>query len=176
MSKIELTEEETKLFDSAQSCNIENNFEDNQKSLNSSLQLTELLIARKAIPINRLKYFTHSEFQHGGIKMSRKEVFESNGTKGKAIFKHPHFIKYLIYFINGANVSNDIYEVSKASIENTSFQDDAISNIFAYLKFTKSIPKDKANRNNFANEIFKLVVDLGFEPDLCINIRKKIMT
>lgn len=176
MSKIDLSEEENKLFDSVQNCNVRNSYEENQISLEASLQLTELLLERKAIPLNRLKFFIDRKYQHGRSKLSRKEVFESNGTKGKAILKHPHFIKYLDYFVNGANVSQDIYDVAEASIESNQSQDDSILKIIEYIKLKGYISKDRTKRNKFADELFKLVVDLGFDTDSCFYIRKAIMS
>lgn len=175
MSKIQLTEEEQILFGLALNCNSNNDFEENQKSLDALQTLTELLLSRKAIPENRLKYFIDRDFHHGRTKFSRKEVFESNGTKSKKIFRHPNFIHYLEYFINGANVSQDAYEVAESIFESNRFQDEAIQKIYEYLKLRGYIPKERYSRNKFADEVFKLAVDLGFEPSYCSMIRKKIM-
>jgi hypothetical protein len=175
MSKIQLTEEEQILFGLALNCNPNNDYEENQKSLDALQTLTELLLSRKAIPENRLKYFIDRDFQHGRTKFSRKEVFESNGTKGKNILRHPNFIKYLEYFINGANVPEDVYKVAVSDLESNSFQDEAIQKIYEYLKLRVYIPKERYSRNNFADEVFKLAVDIGFEPSYCSLIRKKII-
>lgn len=175
MSKIKLTEEEKVLYDSAQNCNIHNSYVENQTALKSSRLLTKLLLERIAIPENRLKYFTDRAYQFGRVKRSRKEIFESNGTKGESIFEHPHFLKYLTFFIEGANVSQDIYEFAKTIKETNQFQDEAISEIFEYIKQRNYVPKELKAQNKFADEIFKLVVDLGFEPDFCIIIRKKLI-
>ncbi|SHG06886.1 hypothetical protein SAMN05444274_1334 [Mariniphaga anaerophila] len=175
MNQIELTEKEKSLHELALKCNFKNDFEENQKSLDALLDLTESLIAREAIPKNRLKYFLDRDFQHGRTKLSRKEVFESNGTKGKQIFRHPNFIKYVDYFINGANVPSDLYDVAKSIFESNNYQDDAIEKIFDYLKLRNYISKERYERNKFADEIFKLSVDLGFDSQNCIYIRKRIM-
>src|ERR1700730_11360493 len=61
----------------------------------ASQKLMESLIARKAIPEVRTKFFTDPEFNIGGRGRSRANIFEKNGTRGGAIFRHPHFLKYL---------------------------------------------------------------------------------
>ena len=175
MSKIKLTEKEQEQFDLALKCSLDRDYEENQKSLDSLQALTESIIARDAISRNRLKYFIDRDFQHGGTKMSRKEVFESNGTKGKKIFRHPNFINYLDYFINGAKVPPNVYEVAKSIVDSHSFQDEAIQKLYDYLKLSGLIPKDKNSKNKFADEIFKLAVDLGFDSSDCKFIRTKIM-
>lgn len=65
--------------------------------------LTDSLFERKAIPDVRLRLFADPDYAETG-KKSRQEVFESNGTSGSDIFRHPHFIKYLRHFINGPNL------------------------------------------------------------------------
>jgi hypothetical protein len=175
MSKIELTEKEEKQFDLALKCSPSRDYEENQKSLDALQELTESIIAREAIPKNRLKYFIDRDYQHSGTKLSRKEVFESNGTKGKKIFRHPHFIKYIDYFINGAKVTPNVYEFAKSIFVSHSFQDEAIQELYDYLKSNRLIPTDKNSKNNFADEIFKLAVDLGFDSNYCKFIRTKIL-
>jgi hypothetical protein len=45
-----------------------------------ALALMKSLIARKAIPEVRTKYFTDADFDVGGGGRSRAEIFEKNGT------------------------------------------------------------------------------------------------
>ena len=74
----------------------------------ASAHLTHMLLERRAIPEVRLRYFTDSEFNIGGRGKSRKEVFVSNGCRGEDILRHPHFLKYLRYFILGPNLPHDV--------------------------------------------------------------------
>jgi hypothetical protein len=63
--------------------------------------LTISLLTRGAIPQIRWEYFTKPKYNAGPGKKSRQQVFESNGTCGEEILRHPHFLKYLEYFIFG---------------------------------------------------------------------------
>lgn len=62
------------------------------------------LIARKAIPEARVRFFNDPEYNIGGHGRSRREVFEKNGTRGEEIFRHPNFLKHLHYFLLGARL------------------------------------------------------------------------
>ena len=65
----------------------------------AAFKLMKSLLARHAIPEVRIHTFT-KPFP-GGRGKSHKDVFEKNGCRGEAIFKHPHFVAYLKYFIDG---------------------------------------------------------------------------
>ena len=175
MRTIELTAEETELYKCVQNINKSNDFDENQESLEASRTLMKKLLEREAIPVRRKQFFTDSEFQTAKTKMPRIEVFVSNGTKGEAIFRHPHFIKYLDFFINGASVPEKLEHAAEKFIENNVYQDDAFEKLLDYVKSNKLIPKNKSEKNRFADEIFKLTVDLEFELDYCFQIRKAIM-
>lgn len=71
-------------------------------------ELAERLLERKAISDTRLRYFTDPECNPGGRGKSRKDVFEKNGTRGDEILRHPHFLKYLEYFLYGPNLPSEI--------------------------------------------------------------------
>ncbi|MFZ1007506.1 MAG: hypothetical protein WAN65_11750 [Candidatus Sulfotelmatobacter sp.] len=57
----------------------------------ASLGLMKSLVARKAIPEVRTKYFTDPDFNIGGRGSSRADIFETHGTHGEAIFRHATF-------------------------------------------------------------------------------------
>lgn len=78
----------------------------------AALTLMRSLIARKAIPEVRTKYFTDSDFNVGGRGRSRADIFEKNGTRGEAIFRHPHFLKYLHYFLYGPDLPPQLIAAS----------------------------------------------------------------
>jgi hypothetical protein len=58
------------------------------------------LIKRNVIPEVRLRLFCDPDYAEKG-KKSPKQIFEANGTSGNDIYRHPHFKKYLHYFITG---------------------------------------------------------------------------
>lgn len=174
MDKIELTIEEEKLFQEVLSLNFDEDYDVRISKLESARKLTESLLDRKAIPERRIKYFTDKEFQTGRKHKSRKEIFESNGTSGTDIFRHPHFIKHLTYFIEGANLNQELKSKIQRIVSNNHYQDDAITKIITFLKSDGAIPTDKSRREDFVDEVFKLIVDLEIESSYCHQLRNKI--
>ena len=61
--------------------------------------LVKSLYTRGVIPEVRVRDFT--EPFPGGHGKSHQDVFVKNGCLGDAIFQHPHFVKYLRYFMDG---------------------------------------------------------------------------
>ncbi len=65
--------------------------------------LIKSLLDRNAVPQVRLRLFCDPDYAETGNKCPQ-QVFESNGTSGNAIFRHPHFIPYLRHFIHGPDL------------------------------------------------------------------------
>lgn len=104
VAPVQLTPEETALRKE-----IEEEFSSRQPySGKSAHQLMKRLHARGAIPQARLRTF--SEPFPGGRGKSHYDVFVSNGCTGDAIFEHPHFVKYLKYFIDGPSLPANTIE------------------------------------------------------------------
>ena len=70
--------------------------------------LMRSLIARKGIPEVRARFFNDANYNVGGRGRSRRETFEKNGTRGEDIFRHPHFLVYLRYFLLGADLPDAV--------------------------------------------------------------------
>jgi hypothetical protein len=75
----------------------------------AAAKLTESILSRKVVPEIRRRYFTDPELNIG-TKKSRKQVFEQNGTRSRAIIEHPHFLKFLQYFIFGPELPESVIE------------------------------------------------------------------
>lgn len=100
---IELTEDEQALFQRLST------------DLDAPVPLMRSLRDRDAIPAIRLRYFTDPEL-NVGRSYSHKEQFERNGTRGEAILAHPHFVKYLRYFILGPDLPRPAIEAFHAKV------------------------------------------------------------
>ncbi len=75
--------------------------------------LAESLFERGAVPDVRIAYFTDPDFNPGGRGKSREEIFERNGASGDEILGHPHFLKYLGYFVCGPELPSAVIDASK---------------------------------------------------------------
>jgi hypothetical protein len=70
------------------------------RSCDAAKPLALSLLRRDAIPAIRWAYFVEPKYNVGS-KRSRVEIFEGNGTRGKEILDHGHFLEHLEYFIHG---------------------------------------------------------------------------
>ena len=107
---VQLTEEEKLLLEQIDfnpSSEIHN--ADYWRAVGDAVQkLMEFLLQRKAIPEVRGRVFTDPKFNIGGRGRSRAQIFEKNGRRGNAIFRHPHFLKHLHYFLFGPDLPADV--------------------------------------------------------------------
>jgi hypothetical protein len=139
----------------------------------AALGLMKSLIARKAIPDVRSKYFTDSEFNVGGRGRSRAEVFEKNGTSGEAIFRHPHFLTYLHYFLYGPDLPPPVTEAFREKIADMGLI--TSSDIVPLGAFARQLTRDHRLRGGDpAEEFFKLALDCGLELYEAQSIRESV--
>lgn len=170
MQRIELTPDEQEFYE-----RISNDPE--KDDLPFAGLLYEKLREREAIPIERLKYFYTDEYNIGARGKSRYDVFERNNTRGKEIYVHPHFIKYLEYFINGPDLPQNLKREIDYIFSTTTYHDDALEEVFSHLKSRKLIPKDLSERERFSEEIFKAANEMtnGESFAYCELIRERII-
>ncbi len=138
--------------------------------------LTFSLLKRKVIPEVRIAYFNKPEYNLGRGKASRKDVFVRNGRKDYTeIFSHPHFFKYLKYFIMGANLPNELKVRIRETFEDERYPDYGVDAVYKLLKKSKAIPRDREDRKDFAEEKFKHIIDIGCNLSDAIILRKKFL-
>jgi hypothetical protein len=83
----------------------------------SSLKLLQSLLKRAAIPSPRWEWFTDAKTNIGGRGKSREEQFEKNGVSGEDIARHPHFLEYLRYFLEGPNLPDSMIQTFATKVE-----------------------------------------------------------
>ncbi len=177
IGKLELTQQENDLLQNIKSFTIDLNEEHNKRllKLENCFLLTQSLIERKALPEHRISYFISAEYRLSDTRSSRMEVFESNGTSGEAIFRHPHFLKYLKYFIYGADLPVAFKQQVKIIKEETFYHSDFVEQATPIIRIYYNANINKANRKAFAEEIFKLSLDLGLDLTHSAQLRNKVM-
>lgn len=97
--RLQLTPEEQQLYDGLQ---VEPHDHETWVEVGRRMvPLMRSLAAKGAIPEARARYFLDADFNPGDTR-SRRDVFVGNGCRtDKEIFGHPHFLKYLRYFVEG---------------------------------------------------------------------------
>jgi hypothetical protein len=168
---IELTEGEMEL--SAQIKFRSTRHDELRASIMPMVALSESLLKRGAIPEVRLLYFTDPERNPGGRGKSRQQIFENNGTSDAEIFAHPHFMKYLEYFVCGPDLPAGV--IAK-------FKDAAsFSGYLTGGDVNDLVPEARAvvhsaglNPHDAADEFYKLVLECGAVPSSAESIRKLV--
>jgi len=123
--------------------------------------LVTSLLDRKAVPEIRLRLFCDPDYAETGNK-SRQQVFESNGTSGNEIFRHPHFIPYLRYFINGPDLPKPAIE-GLCKILNDDVGTSGMV-MDQYRKHARTCVRQYGlDPGKAAEEFFRLGVEIGME-------------
>lgn len=149
------------------------NHDELRASLAPMAALFELLLNRSAITEVRLRYFTDPERNPGGRGRSRQNTFEKNGTSGREILKHPHFLQYLEYFLFGPDLPPSVISEFKETA--------AFSGYLTAGDINDLVPGARAtvrlarlNPHKAADEFHKLVLECGAAPSSAEIIRNSV--
>ncbi len=128
----------------------------------AALELMKSLIARNAIPEGRMKYSTDPAFNIGGRGRSRAGIFEKNGTRGEAIFRHAHFLRYLHYFVYGPNLPENVLTAFAHRLADIGFVPS--SDLVPLGRFARQLAREnRPDSSDAAEEFFKLALESGLE-------------
>ncbi len=132
--------------------------------------LFESLQNRHAIPEVRLRFFFDPEFAESGNK-SRHEVFESTGTFGNEVYRHPNFISYLKYFIQGPDLPTPVIDGLCGILNDDAGTSGMVMD--KYCKYARQcIRQYGIDRRKAASEFFRLGVEIGMELHAARTLRE----
>jgi hypothetical protein len=140
--------------------------------LKVSARLTQSLLDRNAIPKVRIKYFTQPEYNLPTSRKSRQQVFEHNGKSGSRIFEDPAFLKYLRYFIYGADLPWELKVDLQAAKSNAYYENEFVDEAYSIVK--RHRPAIAIEDEVLAEEIFKYTLDIGTELSACKGLWEKV--
>jgi hypothetical protein len=137
-------------------------------------ELMESLLQRKAIPEARRRLFTDPAYNVRGHGLSRLQVFEKNGTRGEAIFRHGNFLKYLQYFLFGPDLPQAVIEAFQFRVRECGkpfTSGDALTVADAARQLTRAhgLAGPWA-----AEEFYKLALDCGLDADEARAVRDTV--
>jgi hypothetical protein len=116
------------------------------------------LVRRRAIIEVRARYWADPDYQHGRVKGAHQGLFERNGTRGQAIYEHPHFLPYLRYFLYGADLPVRVIAALKEKVGNTEWH--SSSDVVPLAKFARTLARQNGLDRTANEEFFKLALDL----------------
>jgi hypothetical protein len=160
LGKIELSRDEQTLLDQIV---FEYPNHDHELYLANSERVAKFmdsLIRRKGIPEHRIKWFTDPDYKRGRPNGSRQAMYERNGTRGRDIFLHPHFLDALHYMVFGADLpSSAIKRFSEFVIANRPVGGSDAGDL---LKLAKDLANEyRIEPHEAADKFFQLALDCG---------------
>lgn len=157
---IELTPEERVLLDRITLHLDTDAYEAYSANAKAIPPLMDSLLRRGGIPKHRLEYFDNPKYRSGRLKGSHRNLFERNGTAGRQILEHPHFLPYLRYFLFGADLPSDALDEFKTKVGKLPpITSDFVQDLW---KFAKELAnKFRLEPHDAAEEFFKLCLDCG---------------
>jgi hypothetical protein len=141
-----------------------------QLMLAASGKVTPMLLARGAIPERRQRCFTQPGW--GAGRKSRLEIFEGNGTKGAAIFSHGNFLKYLRFFIHGANLPSALKLAMRAQVGDAGWFTSGDRE--PLRKLARQLARAHGLDGSSADEFMYLCADLGLDVDDADSVRRAV--
>jgi hypothetical protein len=138
-------------------------------------KLMRSLVAREAIPAQRMSWFTNADYHIGGRGSSRRDVFERNGRTGAEILEHPHFLKYVRYFVYGPDLPGSVVEAFAERIAECGHV--TSSDILPIAKFARQQARtQRLDPRAASEEFFKLALEHGWGSDCAVFVRDQVRT
>jgi len=132
--------------------------------------LAEMLLARGAIPEIRYAVFADDECAIGRGP-SPLTVFRRKNSSRRDVLEHPHFLKWLRYFIFGPNLPATFLAAFYAKIEELG---DITSGDYETLRhFIRPLVKRFDLIKSETDEVFKAALEFGLELDLADTLRRE---
>lgn len=168
---VALTPEEQALFDRID-FDLSGEYDSRIASLVAAADLAESLLRRGAIPEVRRRYLTDPDLNVGGRGKSRITVFEGNGRHGREILEHPHFLKYLRYFLFGPDLPKSTIERFRNILI-----DDAGTSGMMLDQLCRSARAEARllGRCDAGEEFFKLALECGVDEGVARSVRDAAM-
>ncbi|MGH1466561.1 MAG: hypothetical protein ACRBBQ_14505 [Cognatishimia sp.] len=168
---IELTEDESEILSGIEFDQPALDHEQYKRQGPLVLRLLKSLVERSAIPEARLRYWSDPVYQIGRSKASHKGLFERNGRQGDEIYTHPHFLKYLRYFLYGANLPEGAISEFEKVIGNPEWV--SSGDITDITKGTRDIVRRHGLKDQ-DEEFFRLALDVGLDVWFAKSVRDSV--
>lgn len=148
------------------------NGEETRKNGSSAARLFNSLKSKGLIPEVRLRVFADDNYA-SGRGPSPRSSFHKNGHSDDTMLEHPHFLKYLKYFIYGpllptvviAEIQNKLNELGPITS----------SDHITLRRFIRKITRDHKLQKTDAEEVFRLILELEDDLYLASELRKEVI-
>ena len=152
---------------------FKSDFEGFRRNADLAHRLTTSLIKRKAISGHRIRYISDPEYHPGGRGKSRQDGFVRHGNDHDETLRHPQFLKYLRYFIYGADLPAAIIREYGDAVEDCGMV--SSSDIPELGARARALARaHRLEGSAAADEFFKLSLDLGLSLGQSVRIRESV--
>jgi len=135
------------------------------------LRLLKSLLDRDAIPEVRVRYWSDPNFQVGRVKTSHKGQFERNGRQGEEIYTHPHFLKYLRYFLFGAQLPVRVIAEFEEVVGNADWV--TSGDLTKITKGARKLVRENGLQGE-DEEFYRLALDMGLGQSFAKTVRDAV--
>lgn len=170
LGMIEMTAEEKALVDVI---DFHTDFRDRDAvlpMLAAAGKVSPMLLARGAIPERRQQCFTQPGW--GAGRKSRLDVFEGNGTKGVQIFSHGNFLKFLRFFVYGADLPAAVKSAMRDQVADPRWFTDGDREPLRTL--ARQLARAHGLDGSNADDFMYLCADLGLDVDDADAVRRAV--
>jgi hypothetical protein len=137
--------------------------------------LLKSLMERKAIPQARLRYFADPAYHAENTKSSRYELFLRKVRSDEEMYCNPHFLKYLRYFIEGAQLPELIQETFYKKAQEHFIKVGELSSFARGLVREMRRRADALDSYKLPDNFYKLALDCGCDAGDAQAIRRAVM-
>jgi hypothetical protein len=136
-------------------------------------KLMKSLLARKAIPEQRVKWFTDPRYRTGRMKGSRRDLFHRNGNTDEEILRLASFLDYLHYFVCGPDLPPAAIAEFREAIRRCG--QISSGDVETLRKFARQQTRQRGLPPHEAcEEYFKLALDCGVWVSYALSIRDAV--
>lgn len=128
------------------------------------------LSAKNVIPVVRLRYFADPDYKVGNTRGSRRDVFLRNAGSEESMYTHPHFWRYLLYFIYGPKIPKETQERFLAARKDSFREWDSLRKLAR--KEARSLDMERTEK---AEAFFQLALDCDCELAEALHVRDAVL-
>jgi hypothetical protein len=137
--------------------------------------LMKSLLARKAIPDIRMKYFTDPAYRSGRIKGSHHDLFRRSRNTDEEMMRHAQFLDYIDYFLHGPKLPADALRAFRDEVGRCAGV--TSSDALPLARFARQETRKRGLApHKAAEEYFKLALECGMWVSYAFLVRDKVKT
>jgi len=149
-------------------------YEETLENSERAAALMRMLTERKAIPEQRLRYFTDADYNPGRGKESRFTYFRNNAGSTDEVLRHPHFLPYLHYFIYGTDLPTELKQEFLKKAEDFWVKSGELAKFAQQL--VRKYKLERHPMNYRLKEVFyQLSLDCGCTEGTARSVREAVM-